>query len=217
MRIAASAPPADMPLYPELPEETSAGPEKDGGSFRLQTIGELQTWLEAQRDGRAALYKKYRRGVNVADGIDTALVATGMAAGAIGIGLLTTVVAAPVVVVLEVTALACGLAGIGCKFVSRRLLTKARKHDEIRILAETKLNTISDHISHALRDNVISDEEFRLILDEVEKYKDMKRQIRDKAFHAHGAVKMDEEQKTLLIAQGREEARADMVKAMGGK
>ena len=49
---------------------------------------------------------------------------------------------------------------------------KAENHDQIRILAEP--NTIADHISTALVDDKISDEEFCLILFEVDKYKQMK-------------------------------------------
>ena len=120
-----SAPAADQ-LYPELPATEPV-------SFRLQKIGELQKQLAEERDSRATLYKKYRRGVNAADGIDTALVTTSTAAGAAGTALLTTVVATLFVVALEVAALAAGLAGIGSKFVNRKLLAKARKHDEIRV------------------------------------------------------------------------------------
>ena len=48
----------------------------------------------------------------------------------------------------------------------------------IRDLAESKLNTIADRISVALNDNKITDEEFRLILSEVDKYNQMKTEIR---------------------------------------
>ena len=53
---------------------------------------------------------------------------------------------------------------------------KARKHDQIRVLAESKLNIIADSISTALTDDKISEEEFRLILS-VDKYDQMKAKI----------------------------------------
>ena len=62
--------------------------------------------------------------------------------------------------------------------VGRGLQAKARKHDLIRGLAESKLNTIADRISVALNDNKITEEEFRLILSEVDKYNQMKAEIR---------------------------------------
>ena len=69
-------------------------------------------------------------------------------------------------------------AGAGGKLVSRRLQAKARKHDLIRGLAESKLNTITDRISVALNDDKITEEEFRPILSEVDKYNQMKTEIR---------------------------------------
>ena len=135
-----------------------------------------------------------------------------MGLGIGGTSLLSTIVEAPVALGLEIAALRCGLASIGCKFGGRRLQTKAKKHDEIRILAESKLSTISDHISKALEDHAISDDEFRLILSEVGKYQDLKTQIQVRACHAQ----IDEAEKKLLILQGFEEARAKLAKAMGG-
>ena len=58
------------------------------------------------------MYKKYRRAINAADGIDTVLVTSSLGMGAAGVGLLSTIIAAPVVVALEAAALACGLASI---------------------------------------------------------------------------------------------------------
>ena len=46
---------------------------------------------------------------------------------AAGVGLLSTIIAAPIVVALEAAAVACGLAGIAGKYISRRLLVKAKK------------------------------------------------------------------------------------------
>ena len=71
-----------------------------------------------------------------------------------------------------------GLLGAGGRFIYRKLEAKARKHDQIRVLAISKLNSIADRISAALTDDKISEEEFRLILSEVDKYDQMKTEIR---------------------------------------
>ena len=42
------------------------------------------------------------------------------------------------------------------------------------MLASAKLDTIASHISKALMDDHISDEEFKLIMEELNKYKAMK-------------------------------------------
>ena len=58
------------------------------------------------------------------------------------------------------------------------LQAKTKKHDQIRVLAESKLNSKADRISAALNDDKMSDEEFRLILSEIDKCDQMKAKIR---------------------------------------
>jgi hypothetical protein len=198
------------PIYPELPD---APPDQ---SYRLHEVARLKKHLEDERDKREALYKKYRRGVNILDGVDTALFTASMGMGVGGVGLLSTIIAAPVVLGLEIAALACGILGVSGNFIGRRLAAKAKKHDNIRILAESKLNTITDHVSNALMDCQLSDTEFRLITAEVNKYTQMKTEIRAGAIKAHAAVTLDGATKKSLIAQGREEARASFIKKLGG-
>ena len=140
----AIAPPANEPLYPELSDISGVG---DGTrcqhqstpmvqSYRLQEISRLRGHLEEERDKRSQLYKMYNRGVWSIDGLDTALLTASMEMGIGGVGLLSTIIAAPVVWGLEIAAPACGILGVAGKFVSQRLAVKAKKHDEIHILAE---------------------------------------------------------------------------------
>ena len=143
-----------MGLYPPL---------ESGETHRLQHVAEVRFRLEKERDFRASMYKKYRCGANFVDGFDTALSVTSVGLAASGFGLLSTIIAAPVALGLQAGAIVCGLLGAGGKLVGRRLQAKARKHDLIRCLAESKINTIADRISVALNDDKISEEEFRLI------------------------------------------------------
>ena len=103
---------------------------------------------------------------------------TSVGLAASGIGLLSTIIAAPVAIGLQAGAIVCGLLGAGGKLVGRRLQAKAKEHDLIRGLAESKLYTIADRISVALNDDKITEEEFRLILSEIEKFNQMKAEIR---------------------------------------
>ena len=216
-----TAPEMTEQLYPELPDTsvTDDGTADNDNTprdqyFRLQEISGLRKQLEDEKDKRSQLYKKYQRGINAVDAVDTALISASMGMGIGGVGLLSTIVAAPVVLGLEIAALGCGLLGVAGKFVSRRLSVKAKKHDEVRVLAESKLNTIADHVSRALTDGQISDEEFRLIIDEAQKYTQMKAEIRTGAQKAHAAVTLDEETKNSLIQRGRDEARASFMKKL---
>ena len=76
-----------MGLYPPL--------EKTGDNHRLQHVAEVKFRLEKERNFRASLYKKYRRGVNVVDGLDTALSVASVGLAASGVGLLSTIIAMP--------------------------------------------------------------------------------------------------------------------------
>ena len=67
-----------------------------------------------------------------------------------------------------------GLLGSIGKIIGRRLQTTAKKHNRIRVMAGSKLNTIADRVSTALTDDEISEAEFRVILSEVNKYNQMK-------------------------------------------
>ena len=91
---------------------------------------------------------------------------------------MSTIVAAPLVIGLEATALLCGVVGAAGKIMGRRLAVKVRKHCEIRVLAASKLNTIADHVSRALMDGLISDDEFKLVVEELQKYDQLKAEIR---------------------------------------
>ena len=202
-----TAPPLQS-IYPVLegPQDDQVLVATEQKTHRLQHISRLQRQLEEERDLRAALYKKYHRGVNVLDGIDTTLITVSMGLGVGGVGLLSTVVAAPVVLGLEAGSLACGILAVAGKYVGRRLATKAKKHDEIRVLANCKLNTVADHVSTALKDGEISDREFRLVLDELAKYYGMRDEIRAGARKAHATVALDTATKNELLQRGRTEA-----------
>ena len=65
-----------------------------------------------------------------------------------------------------------------------------------------KLDTIASHVSKAMMDDFISDEEFKLIMEEMNKYKNMKEEVRN---NTKKKLKTDEEES--LIEKGRQEAR----------
>ena len=120
---------------------------------------------------------------------------------AIGIGFLTTIIAAPVVIACAGIGLGAGFLSVIGGQVSKKLILKAEKHEKIKVLADSKLNTINDYISKALIDGDISDKEYELVLNELEKFKLMLEQIRTKV---RGQI--DEQTKESLINQGRKEA-----------
>ena len=188
-------------LYPKLP--TAPPIEDQGQGYRLKKkINEIKAFLEKEIEERGKLSKKYFRAAKIVDIADTVLITITIGAGAGGIGLLSTIVAAPVVIGLEGAALVTGFLSIIGKYSIKRSMSKAEKHEKIKTIASTKLDTISSHISKALSDNKITDDEFRLILEELEKYKVMKEEIRTKT-----KKKITTETEESLIEKGGQEAR----------
>ena len=186
-------------IYPRLP---MAPPIEDQGQgYRLQKINEIQAFLEKEVATREALSKKYFRAARIVDNVDTVLIMITLGGGAGGIGLLSTVIAAPAVIVIEGVALFTGFLSIIGKYSVKESTSKAEKHEKIKTIASTKLDIIASHISKALSYNKITDEEFQLILEELEKYKVMKEEVRSKT-----KKKIPTETEETLIERGRQEA-----------
>lgn len=192
-------------LYPTLPPSAPDGEihivEGTAHTYRLQKITEIQHEIEHEREKRYMLSKKYHRAVKAISAVDDSLVVATMGLGVAGIGVLSTIVAAPIAVAMEAAALGAGLLTVVGGQVNKKLAMKAEKHEKIKTLADAKLNTISDHVSRALKDDMISDEEYSLILHELEKFNSMKEEIRSKI-----KVVIDEQTKETLINKGREDA-----------
>ena len=53
-------------------------------------------------------------------------------------------------------------------------MSKAQKHSEIKILGESKLNYVKILISKALNDGQITEQEFKIVLNELDRYNDLK-------------------------------------------
>ena len=186
-------------LYPRLP--TAPPIDDQGQGYRLQKIKEIQAFLEKEVTNRDALSKKYFRMARIVDNVDTDLIAKTLGGGAGCVALLTTIVAALIVVAIEGVSLFTGLLSIKGKYDVKKTTSKAEKHEKIKMIASTKLNTIALHISKALSDNKVTDEEFQMILEELEKYKVMKEEVRSKT-----RKKMATETEESLIERGRQEA-----------
>ena len=148
---------------------------------------------------REALSKKYFRAA--VDNVDMVLIAITIGGGAGGIGLLSTVIVASAVIAIEGVALFTGFLSIIGKYSVKKSMSKAEKHEKIKTIASVKLDTIALHVSKALSDNKVTDEEFRLILEELEKYKVMKEEVRSKT-----KKKIATETEETLIKRGRQEA-----------
>ena len=190
-------------IYPILPtvREQPTAPDDRGHSYRLKIIREVQEFLEEEIKNREAFSKKYFRIAKVVNTVDNALITITIGAEGIGAVLLVTGVGSPFALALGISGVVTGAVSLIGNIFSKKATTKAEKHLRIKTLATAKLDTIASHVSKAMMDDFISDEEFKLIMEEMEKYKALKEEIRN---NTKKKLKTEEES---LIEKGRQEAR----------
>jgi hypothetical protein len=162
-----------MPLYPPI--------EPDDQRFRLDRTAALQAYLQQEVETRKQLSKKYRRALNTINGISVGSAFVGLSLEVGGLTLLTTGIGALPGIVLSGIGAGAFAIDLACGQIIRKLSRKLEKHCAIQQTAHVKLNSINKLVSTALVDCSISDVEFRLISDEVEKYDQLKESIRSKA------------------------------------
>ena len=185
--------------YPKIP--ATAPPDDE--SYRLKKIDELEKFLRSEVESRDKLTKRFKRRATASTISDTSVITAITALEVASIVTLTTGIGMPISVVLASTGLLLGLGSAIIHKTQKIFDSKAKKHDKIKTLAESKLDTISGIVSKAVEDSHISHQEYQLILKEVEHYRKMKEEIRTKSKKTTDAITT--EQREAILAQGREE------------
>ncbi len=93
-------------------------------------------------------------------------------------------------------------------------MRKLEKHEEIYILAISKLNSINDLISKALEDGKINDQEYKMILSEYDKYIELKNTIRKSCITSNNQKEDAEELKKQLVEQGKELGKKEIMEKL---
>ena len=187
---------------PTAPNVVNGGSDDRGHSYRLKIIREVQEFLEEEIKIREAFSKKYFRIAKVVNTIDNTLITITIGAEGTSAVLLSTGVGAPFALALGISGVVTGAVSLIGNIFSKKATTKAEKHLKIKTLAMAKLDTIASHVSKAMMDDFISDEEFKLIMKEMEKYKALKEEVRNNT-----KKKLKTEEEESLIERGRQEAR----------
>ena len=198
----------EINLYPKLPTAPNVADDR-GHSYRLKIIREIQAFLEEEIKNREAFSKKYFRIAKAVYVVDVSLISITVGAEGTAAVLVSTGVGAPFALALGISGAVTGVVSIIGSIFSKKATTKAEKHLKIKTLAVAKLDTIASHVSKALTDDFISDEEFKLIMEEMNKYKVLKEDIRNKT-----KKKLKTEEEESLIERGRQEARESFRKLL---
>lgn len=190
-------------IYPKLPtapdNQYTELVSKTGSEYRLNKIIEIENYLREEIERRKHLCKHYKKANNIISAGDTFASTTSIGVGVTGAVLLSTIVAIPVALILEGVSIGTGGLCLIAKYANKKLKVKENKHQKIHILAESKLDTIHNHVSKAMIDGFISDDEFKLVLEEVEKYRILKEQLRKKTNNNDNTDKFFEKGKEEMI------------------
>jgi len=179
---------------------------QSGDNFRLQKVCDVLGILEKEVKHYENVRKKYKRTRGVFSKISVGTGVLSVILGSSGLG--TSLSGLGIVVGVPLGALAgiFGLTSVGCGVASKRISQKVSKHDQTVAFARAKVNSISDLVSKALKDNKISDEEFSLIISELDKFEALKLEIRQKS--------RKYEKNTVDMHKLREEVRGEILKGL---
>ena len=197
-------------IYPDI----ASAPDEDGPQqsqiYRLKKIEEAEKFLRDEAEKRGKLAKQFKRRVIASTISDTSLITAITILEVASVATLSTGVGAPISIVLASAGLLLGL-GSGVIHKTQKVFeSKSKKHDKIKTLAESKLDSISNLVSKAIENAQISHEEYQFILKEVDHYRVMKEQIRTKSKKVADAITA--EQREAILAQGREEGKQDFLR-----
>ena len=199
-------------IYPEVPKEAPKDkiyPEapKDGKTFRLQQSCRVLENLEKEAKHYASVRKKYKRCYNLLSRISTSTGTLSFCLSGSGVGTAFSGVGLPLAASLGGLGLICGVVSVNAGEAGKKVSRKVMKHEKTVSVCESKINSLKDRISKALADDMISDEEFNNILTEMDKYHEMKKDIRHK-------FQKDRVKKTADSAELRQQIHAEMLKKL---
>ena len=161
-------------IYPEVPKENP----KDGNAFRLQQSCRVLENLEKEATHYASDRKKYKRCYNLLSRISTSTGTLSFCLSGSGVGTAFSGVGLPLAASLGGLGLICGVVSVIAGASAKKVSRKVTKHEKTVTVGLSKINILKDRISKALADDRISVEEFEYILAEMEKYHEMKKDIR---------------------------------------
>ena len=164
-------------IYPDL--NTTAPQEPQ--AYCLNKLSEIEAYFLNEIEVLEHIAKKMKPFNTIAGIVDTGLITSTVITGGISIAAFASGVGLPVGIALSGTSLLLSLATAITRKSFKIFTVKQEKHDVIKLLAQSKLDSITNIISQAMQDGDISPTEFHKVLQEVEKYRKLKADIRNQA------------------------------------
>ena len=195
-------------IYPDLNPTAPQEPQ----AYCLNKLSEIEAYFLNEIEVLEHIAKKMKPFNTIAGIVDTGLITSTVITGGISIAAFASGVGLPVRIALSGTSLLFSLATTFTRKSFKIFTVKQEKHDAIKLLAQNKLDSIANIISQAMQDRVISPTEFHKVLQEIEKYRKLKADIRNQA-----KVKVKEitkKQQEELLEQRRKEGKGDFLRRL---
>ena len=192
--------------YPDLNPMAPQEPQ----SYRLNILSEIEAFFIDKIEVCEQIAKKMKRFNAITGIVDTGLITSTMITGDISIKAFASGVGLSVGIALSGTSLLLYLATAITRKSFKIFTVKQEKHDEIKLLAQSKLDSIANIISQAMQDEDISPTEFHKVLQEVEKHRRLKADIRNQTKAKVKEIK--KEQREEILEQGRKESKKDFLR-----
>ena len=145
--------------------------------FRLSEIIGIENYFYQGINERKSYIRKLNKYITVFEYIDKILIFLSATSGGVSIISFISIVGVPVGIASASFRLIFSIAKGIIKILLKITRNKKKKHDNILMLAKSKLNSTEILVSKALNDMDISHEEFTIILNEKDKYYRMKYKI----------------------------------------
>ena len=145
----------------EIHSNLNATPRSDQTKFRLNEIDKIKDYCNSEIQERKTISKKLSKYIATFDYIDKNLIVLSVTSGGISSTL--------------VFSLTTGI----IKKLLKVIRKKKKEHNRIVILTKNKLNCIETLMSQVLMDLDINHEEYKTIVNEKEKYEQIKENIRN--------------------------------------
>ena len=146
-------------------------PNLNNQQFRLKKISEIEEYFIAEIKERELMSKKLSKCISFSEYFDKSLIVLSVISGGVSIASFATAIGAPI----GITSASFSLAFSLCTGLVKKLLkatrNKKKKHNNIVMLARSKLNSIEGKKSEALINNQISHEDFITIINEEKNYR----------------------------------------------
>ena len=125
-------------------------------SYLLNKLSEIEAYFLNEIEVREKTAKKMKRFNTITGIVDTGLITLTVITGGISIAAFASGVGLPVGIALSGTSLLLSLATAIAGKSFKIFTVKQEKHDAIKLLAQSKLNSIANIISQAMQDGDIS-------------------------------------------------------------